>query len=124
MKHLKFAVLAAGVLGLISIFALPVISEGPMKVTMWDLRILDPGQVYLTMAAFLVPAIIAGLAIAQKGMARWHGIVAAVFFALGVVKCRENFSLAVGGKLMLIAAAVGLLVAIVATVKPSAPSRA
>jgi hypothetical protein len=125
MKHLKFAVLATGILGLVSLFALPFMSA-PLKLTLWDLRIADAGQVYLVLAAFLVPAIIAGLAIAQKGMARWHGIVAAVFFALGVVKCRENFGegTGVGAKLMLIAAAIGLVIAIVATVKPSAPARA
>jgi hypothetical protein len=123
MKHLQFAVLATAVLGLISIFALPFIGEGEIKLTMWDLRILDPGQVFLTLGAFAVPLIIGILAMAKKGMARWHGIVAAVFFALAVVKCRENFSLATGAKLMLIAAVVGLLVSIVAIVKPAAPAR-
>ena len=123
MKHLKFAVLAAGLLGLISIFALPLMKAGPLSMTMWDVRIIDPGQVYITLAAFAVPAILAGLAIARGGMARWQAIIATVFFALGVVKCRENMSLATGGKVMLIAAVLGLVVAIVATVKPSAPAR-
>ena len=122
MKNLMFVVLGAGILGAISLFALPLVEMGPMKMTLWDARKLDAGQVYLTLAGFAVPAIMGGLAVAQKGMVRWQGIVAAVFFALAAVKTREGMSAALGGKLMLISAVLGLVAAIATIAKPTAPA--
>lgn len=117
MKNLKFAILGAGILGLISAF-LPFISFGEASVSFWEIRVLDSGQVYLTLFGFVLPAIIAAVAIAKGPAARWHGIVAAVGFALALIKLREAFQGAIGAKLMFIAALAGIVVAIAATVKP------
>jgi hypothetical protein len=117
MKHLKFAILGTAFLGLIGIF-LPLISAGSASISLWDVRKLDSGMVYLTMVAFIVPLIMGGLAVAQGRLARWQAIVATVGFALALIKVRDAFGGAIGGKLMVVAAAAGLAVAIAKSVKP------
>lgn len=117
MKHLKFAILGTAFLGLIGIF-LPLISAGPVSVSLWDVRKLDSGMVYITMLGFVVPLVMGGLAVAQGRLARWHAIVATIGFALALIKVRDAFSGAIGGKLMFLAAAAGLALAIAKTVKP------
>lgn len=117
MKNLKFAILGAGVLGLISAF-LPFISFGEASVSFWEIRVLDSGQVYLTLFGFVLPALIAAVAIAKGPAARWHGIVAAVGFLLAFIKLREAFQGAIGAKLMFICALAGMAVAIASIVKP------
>jgi hypothetical protein len=116
MKELKFAIAGLAVLGLISVF-LPLVSVGDQSISLWDVRELDAGQVYLILGGFLVPLVMAGLAIAQGAMIKWQASVAAAGFALAALKARDGFEGAIGGKLMLIAAALGLVAAIVAIVK-------
>jgi uncharacterized YccA/Bax inhibitor family protein len=63
-----------------------------------------------------------GLA-AAKGLARWQGIVATIAFLLAFVNMREGFFKlltegAVGAKLIFIGVLGGLIVSIMATVKP------
>ena len=48
MKHLKFAILGAAVLGFIGVF-LPMASFGKASISLWDVRKLDSGLVYITM---------------------------------------------------------------------------
>lgn len=117
MKHLKFAILGTAFLGLIGIF-LPLVSAGPVSISLWDVRKLDSGMVYITMFGFLVPAVMGGLAVAQGRLARWQAIVATVGFALALIKVRDGFSGAIGGKVMVLAAAAGLALAIAKSVKP------
>jgi hypothetical protein len=117
MPQLKFGILGLGVLGLIAVF-LPLVSAGELSISLWDARKADAGQVYLTMGAFLIPAVMGGIAIAQKKLLRYHGIVATIGFAIALLKVRDAFKGAIGGKLMFVAAILGLLVAIAAIAKP------
>ncbi len=119
MKQLKFAILGAGLLGLIGVF-LPMVSSGKLSFSLWDVRKLAAGQVYLTMVAFIIPIAMGGMAAAKNKMLRWQSIVAAVGFALALVKVRDAFGGAIGGKVMVIAAAVGLAAAIASIAKPEA----
>lgn len=123
MKNLKFAILAAGLLGVISAF-LPFISFGPESISLWEVRELDGGLVYLTMAGFLIPAIMGLLAVIKGPQARWHAIVATVFFGLALIKVRDGFQGAIGAKLMVVCAAIGLLVAIASIAKPETQATA
>lgn len=135
MKQLKLGILGAAVIGLISIF-LPYISEGPISMKFWDFRKMPEGfasgllngpkQVYVALVGFLIAAVIAGLAVAGKRLARWHGIVALLgfLFTIATEGVRKGLSgqggvgTAIGGKLLFIAAIVGILTSIAAIVKP------
>ena len=138
MKELKYVLIAAGVLGIIAAF-LPFISmsEGPVSVSLslWDIRkfpqglteglLNGPKQVYVALVLFAIPAVLGVLAAVGK-LSRWHGIVAAIFFLLtfaveGVrkgISSYQGVDTAIGGKLLFIAAILGLVAAIAATVKP------
>jgi hypothetical protein len=133
MKNLKFAILAAGVLGIIASF-LPYISEGPFSLSYWDFHKMPAGnsgllngpkQVYVALVLFAVPAILAATALASKLQRALAGVAAGAFaltFALeGVRKGlagAEGVSTAIGGKLLFIAAIVGLVTSIAAAAKP------
>ncbi len=133
MKNLKFAILAAGVLGIIASF-LPYISEGPFSLSYWDFHKMPAGnsgllngpkQVYVALVLFAVPAILAATALASKLQRSLAGVAAGAFaltFALeGVRKGlsgAEGVSTAIGGKLLFIAAIVGLVSSIAAAAKP------
>ena len=133
MKNLKFVIIAAGVLGIIACF-LPYISEGPISLSMWDFRkmpagnsglINGPKQVYVAFALFAVPALLAATALASKLQRALAGVAAGAFlltFALELVRKgmtgADGVSTALGGKLVFVAALVGLVASIVAIVKP------
>ena len=136
MKPTKFAVAAAGLLGIIAVF-LPYISAEGMSASLWDFtKIPDPmgtqgllngpKQAYVAIACFAIPLVVGGMAIAKGRMVRWQGIVAAVFSlaALAVEGVRkgltgeEGVGTAIGGKILFLAAIVGLVGGIVAAAKP------
>jgi hypothetical protein len=133
MKNLKFAIVASGVLGLIACF-LPYVSEGPISMSLWDFHkfpagneglLNGPKQVYLAFAFFGIPALLAATALAGKLQRALAGVAAVSFlltFALELVRKGmsgdHGVSTALGGKLLFISAAVGLVTSIVATVKP------
>lgn len=135
MKETKFAIVAAGILGIIACF-LPYISEGPISVSMWDFRnmpegnsglINGPKQVYIALALFAVPALLAATALASRLQRALAGIAAGAFaltFALELVRKgmtgAEGLSTAIGGKLVFVAALVGLVASITAVAKPEA----
>lgn len=123
MDKAKFAVLGFGVLGLLAVF-LPYISLGSESASMWKLReLLGAGVVYQVMAGFLAAAIMGGMAL-KNGLQRWQGTVAAVGFALTVLKLRPWGDLlsegAIGAKLLVVCAFLGLASAIAATVTAKA----
>lgn len=122
MKNLKFAIAGLAVLGIIGAF-LPIVSEGPMKISLWDVRAFDAGQFWLTMGGLIVALVMAGLAVARGAMARWQAVVATLGFALAALTVRDGMEWAIGGKLMLLAAAIGLVVALVGAVKPEPQRR-
>ena len=118
MKNLKFGLIVCGVLGVIGAF-LPMVKMGSASISLWELKGLPggAGQVYLTLAGFIVGIVMGGLAL-KGGLKRWQSIVAAVGFALATLKLRGSFSGAIGAKVMFLAAVIGLVVAIVTIVKP------
>ena len=133
MKNLKFVIIAAGVLGIIASF-LPYVSEGPFSLSYWDFHKMPAGnsgllngpkQVYVALACFAIPALLAASALAgklQRALAGIAGVSFLLTFALeGVRKGltgEGGVSTAIGGKLLFIAALVGLVSSIVAVVKP------
>lgn len=117
MKQAKFGVLGAGVLGIIGAF-LPFVSFGDASISLWDVRSFDSGQVYITMGGFLIAAIVGGVALAKGALPKQLAGTAVAGFALSAFKLRDAFKGAIGAKLMLLAAIVGLVFAILAIVKP------
>ena len=127
MKQIKFGILGAGVIGAIAIF-LPYISEGPLSMKFWDFRKVETvgAQPYIALVGFLLAAAMGGLATARKRLSRGLAIGALVGFALAILPdgVRKGLSgdggmhTAIGGKLLFLAAAIGLVVAIVGVVKP------
>jgi hypothetical protein len=133
MKQTKFVIIAAGVLGIIACF-LPYISEGPISMSLWDFHkfpagnsglVNGPKQVYLALAMFGIPALLAATALASKLQRALAGVAAVSFlatFALELVRKGmtgdHNVSTAIGGKLLFLSALVGLVASIVALAKP------
>ena len=133
MKQTKFVIAAAGLLGIIAIF-LPYISEGPISLSMWDFRKMPEGntgilngpkQVYVALALFAVPALLAATAFASKLQRALAGVAVGAFgltFALELVRKgmtgEGGMSTALGGKLVFVAALVGLVASIAAVAKP------
>src|SRR5262249_11912232 len=127
------AIIAAGVLGIIASF-LPYVSEGPFSLSLWDMHkipagneglIHGPKQVYVALACFALPALLAATALAGKLQRALASVAAVSFlltFALDAVRKgltgAEGVHTAIGGKVLFIAAAVGLVSSIVAVAKP------
>lgn len=136
MKPIKLVLVAAGVLGLLSIFALPYISAEGMSLKFWDFRQMGEGlssgllngpkQVYVALVGFLVMALAGGSGLATKQLGRGAAIAAAVggLLALATEGVRkgltgaEGMSTAIGGKLLFLCAAVGVVAAIIGAAKP------
>ena len=136
MKPTKIVLAVCGLIGLLAVFALPYISVEGMSMKFWDFRQMPssiasgllngPKQVYVAIAGFLIPMIAGGLAMAGKRLGRGGAIIGAVGFLLafateGVrkgISSMEGVSTAIGGKLLFIAALVGLVASIAGIVKP------
>src|SRR5262245_36320079 len=133
MKQMKIVIIAASVLGFIACF-LPYVSGEGISLSFWDFHkfpagnsglINGPKQVYVAFGCFGIPAVLALLALKGR-LSRGLAIPAAVMFLLtfaleGVRKGLSGdhgVSTAIGGKMLFIAALVGLLGSIVATAKP------
>ena len=120
MKNAKYAIAVASVLGLLAIFALPYI-EG-MK--LWELRKIEEvsSQVYIALFGFLGALVISALAVVRGIMGRALGIVTVLLFllTLAVEAVHDGFKsgTAVGGKILLLAAIVGLVMSVAAAIKP------
>ena len=122
MNNLKFGVLACGVIGLIACF---IPDHG---VSFFTTRIapaeLGGGfHVYIILVAYAVAAAMGALAVAKPPMLRWQSIVATVAFGLILVKFRSLIMDALkhgnlSGRLMMIAAIVGVIVSILTIAKP------
>ncbi len=126
MKNLKFGVLAFGVLGVLSVF-LPLFSMMGKSVSLWQGRSDEAGAVYMTIAGFAIAAVAGGLAVAKGPLKRWHAILGTVGFVLVLLKLRSGMGIglgklfsegAIGAKLMIISMFAGLIVSIIAAVKP------
>lgn len=135
MKQLKFAIAGAGALGIIAVF-LPYFSMGGESMTYWDVHKMEggemlgllngPKQVYIALACFAVPLVLGLIAIATKQLQRWQAIAAAVFSLAALAPAgvrkgltgEEGMSTAIGGKLLFLAALIGLVAAIAGVAKP------
>jgi len=117
MKQLKFAIAGAGLLGVIATF-LPMVEAMGISVSLWDVKSADAGQFFMTFAGYLIGLVVGGMAIVKPPLKKQFTGIAVAGFALSTLKMRNGFDGALGGKLLLIAGVVGLLVCIAALVKP------
>jgi hypothetical protein len=132
MKQTKFILLAAGIIGLLACF-LPYVKEGPISMSLWDFHKLPAGnsglingpkQVYVAIVCFGVVAAMGGLG--MKKLLRWQAIVALVFsvLTLALEAVRKGLtgdhgmSTAIGGKLLFVAAIVGIVGGVLGLAKP------
>jgi hypothetical protein len=136
MKPIKIVVAVAAVLGILATFALPYISVEGLSMKFWDFRAMPEGltsgllngpkQVYVALVGFLMMGAVAVHAIVNGRFARWAGIVGTFggLFAFATEGVRkglsgaEGMSTAIGGKLLFLAALVGLVASIAGAVKP------
>lgn len=136
MKQIKIVLLAAGVLGLLCIFALPYISVEGHSIKLWDFHnapasateglLNGPKQVYIEIVGFLLALGAGAFGLAQKRLPRGAAIAAAVGGLL-VMACStgrkgissfEGMSTAMGGKLLFLSAVVAIVAGIVGAAKP------
>ncbi len=116
MKNLKFIIIAFGVLGLISLVMLDIF-KGLDR---------DAAQAILLIAAFAVPVIVSVVGITKPPAQAWQAAAALAGFVLAFVKFRvwemvKVLSLLpMGYKLGMVAAVGGIVVSILALVKPEA----
>ncbi|HUS27182.1 MAG TPA: hypothetical protein VMZ53_01700 [Kofleriaceae bacterium] len=133
MKQTKFILIAAGVIGVLACF-LPYIKEGSLSMSYWDFHKLPKGmaqgllngpqQVYVAMVGFLITAVMGVLG--MKQLLRWQAIVAIVgcLVALACEGVRKGLSgdhgvsTAIGGKLLFVAAVLGIVGGIIGLAKP------
>src|SRR3569623_2999074 len=134
MKQLKYVLAGAGLIGIIAAFLLYISIEGH-SMTFWDFHkfpggemaglLKGPKQVYVALACIAVPLALGLWAMAGR-LARWMGGVSSVVFlaAVGPEGVRKGLmggdgvSTAIGGKLLFLAALVGLVAAVAAIAKP------
>jgi hypothetical protein len=137
MKNTKVVLAGAGVLGLLAVFVMPYITVEHMSLKFWDLRLMPerrmasgllegPQQVYVAVLGFTIALIAGAQAIAAKRMMRPVAIAGAVgcLMALATAGVRQGMSggggmdTAIGGKMLFLAAALGLVAAVVGAIKP------
>lgn len=123
MKNLKVVILIFGILGLVSMF-LPMASGMPSFFSM--AMEFDKFQLILMLAAFGVPTAVAAMGLAKPPAQAWHGIAALAGFGLAAVKMRvwssipHIMDLPLSMKLMVVASVGGVIVALMAVIKPEA----
>ena len=128
MKPVKIAILLFAVVGIVGMF-LPFLAEGDMK--LWDARTEQAGKAYMPIAGFALALIMSIFAFVKGGLARWHAIVALLGFALAILvkEVREGLlgynvaegiklDTGLGGKLLFVAAAGGILFSLIGLIKP------
>lgn len=125
MKGLKVAIVVVGLLGIVGMF-LPWISEGGFSVKAWDFRAQNAMKTYLPLAGFGLAVLMGLMAAARGGMTRLHAALALVGFALAMAVKEVRIGLtgegpiktAIGGKVLFVAAALGILIAFIGIIKP------
>ena len=116
MLKLNYGLIACGLLGAIGMLLLPLATVGQVKIMLLDAG----GHGYLTLGASLVGAAM-GAHNLFRAPARWAGGVAIVAFALVGMKVSGDAPGAVSGTgqtVGLLTAFVGMVLALVLTVKP------
>ncbi|HTL38683.1 MAG TPA: hypothetical protein VL326_36380 [Kofleriaceae bacterium] len=133
MKATKLILIAAGILGVVACF-LPYIKHGPISMSLWENHTMPtrvtsgllngPKQVYVVLAGFGLTALMGVLGIKQ--LLRWQAIVAILgcLLTLACETVRKGFSTyegmhtAIGGKLLFIAAILGVIGGVLGVAKP------
>ncbi len=85
--------------------------------SLFDAFSLAPAQVLLTGAGFILGIVFGAMSL-NKPLGRTFAIICAAGFALSTIKLLDAFSAGIGGKLMFIAAIIGLIASIAVIVKP------
>jgi hypothetical protein len=133
MKQTKFILIAAGVIGVVACF-LPYVSAMGHSMSYWDFHKMPesamrgllngPKQVYVAMVGFAITAVMGVLGMSK--LLRWQAIVGVVgcLVALACEGVRKGLtgehgvSTAIGGKLLFIAALLGIVGGILGAAKP------
>ena len=131
MKPVKFILLACAAVAALVVFALPYISFGPLSLSLWKLRNINPEESlvhpYIILGAVALPAVFGGLALKNQKLPRWQSIISLVCFAIALfiafavfTKTQTKFGEhgGIGAKLMVLALAGGLVGSVLGTVKP------
>jgi len=124
VKNLKFGVLAFGVLGLIACF-LPLVKMGDVSMSLWDAHKGAAAMVFGTMVGFALAAVAGVLGAVKPPFGKPQAGIALVGFIVAMTmmtdkkpwKVFDGFSGAIGAKLLVLSAILGLVVSIVALVK-------
>lgn len=112
MDKLKFGVLGAGALGVVAAF-LPIVGG----ISLFDIMGAAAGQVILTLVGYVI-GLVLGIISLSKGFNRTFAIIATVGFGLSFLKTLDAFGGEIGGKLLFVAAIVGLGCSIALILKP------
>lgn len=111
MKQLKVLILVFAVLGLLGL----IVPTHGMSLIGMLLR-FDKAQAVLCLAVFVVPLIMAAMAMAKPPMLRWQAGVSLAAFALGVLKFRPWQLLHGGIGFQAIALTVGVIGGVAVTI--------
>jgi len=125
MDKIKFAIPVLALLGVISVF-LPWVSMAGQSVNFLGLHneMTGYGPVMIVFAG-LALALIVGAIRVQKGLGRGTAIACALGFALALLPTVKAFGAgAIGAKLLVIVALVGVLASIAKIVKPDSAQTA
>lgn len=120
MKNLKHVIAIAALFGLLGIFVLPYI-EG---IKLWTLHSDESvsSQIYIALCCYVGALLVAGVAVLRGAMTRAFGIVTLILFllTLAVGAVHEGFheGIAIGGKVLLLSAILGLVSSLFVVIKP------
>ena len=135
MKPVKIFILLFAVVGIVGMF-LPYFAGAnaltPEGFKLFDLRSgNEPIKLWLPLAGFVLPILIMVFAFVKGGLARWHAIIAFLGFGIAAIskEVREGMlgysyiegmklDTGLGGKLLFVAAAGGLLFSLIGLIKP------
>ncbi len=123
MKGLKTGIAIAGLLGIAATF-LPYFSGADGS--LWDQRKPYAEKAYVPLAAFGLAVAITVLAAAAGGLSRTKSLLTFIAFSVtmlcGSVRLGltgvDPYRTSIGGKLLFVAAALGLLLALISIIRP------
>jgi hypothetical protein len=100
-----------------------MVSLGGQSISFFSMKdAMGAGQVFLVMGGYALALVMGALAAAKPPMLRWQGIVAALGFAFVLFKLRggigEFLKGAIGAKMMIVAALVGIVFSLLTVAKP------
>ena len=116
MSKLNYGLIACGLVGAILVLVLPIAEAGPIKVKLLDAG----GHGYLTLGCLIAGGAMGAVGLAKP--ARWAAVTALVAFLIAGMKLsgggNEIVKSGAGADGGMILAFVGMLIALVLTIKP------